>query len=607
MVTMPVSKVRKLEHETPSKSYSETGRYGLPFSEEYAGEFHKLLRPRSKVSVNQLVTMKRTDGQAQSLNRLMTQPILKSLEGARVVRPKRGGAKEADLVEKALYLPGYAGGMTIPFRKFIAQVLLAINDGFAPFEIVPRVPASGDLAGKWVFKKLAYRPASSISFLVDETDDFAGFNQRIVHNNEYLDVVIKREYAIYYAAQEEEAPFYGRSYFEAAYKHYDLKEKLYYLMHLAAQRAAVGTKIGKHPTSISVQDKQMFNKAMADLRAAGYATLPDKYSVEALREISSWDFLSAINHHESQMSKSILAQFNDDQQGSGGDASLIDFGKQSDKNFVTMIKSIMKDIEDLINNELVTRLVDWNFGSGKYPTWHFGEMTDEQEAEITDTFNKLATAGQSYLGTKEFMRELEKKRAKSLGLDIDYDAIEKAEKEQEQAALEMQQMQMEQATQLNITPGLPLPDGFQLSRTGEALALARTVKTQQGADYFGVPLGAIISPDQEGGAMQQPALPGGVAPQGQVEMPEPKAEYSHPDGNGEVLLDFGDGTVALKDPSGKIGKRQKFDIVQFEKLGWKITKQQAGGDGVAPEEAREQQTGETAAEAEAAQNPDKKK
>lgn len=566
---------------------------------------HRLLRPNTKVSVNQLITMKRSDGQAQSLNRLMTHPILAALEGAKVVKAKRGGAKEAEFVDNALYLPYHAGGMLIPFRKFIAQVLLAINDGFAPFEVVPRVPKKGELKGKWVFKKLAYRPANTISFLVDDNDEFAGFNQKVVHNNEYIDVTIKREYALYYAAQEEETPFYGRSYFEAAYKHYDLKEKLYYLMHLAGQRAAVGMKIGTHPSGITEKDKQQFNRALSDLRSAGYASIPEKYSIESLREVGSWDFLAAINHHESQMSKSILAQFNDDQQGSGGDASLIDFGQQSDKMFITMIKSIMKDIEDLINNELITRLVDWNFGSGKYPTWKFGPMTDEQEAEIINSFDKLATAGQSYLGTKEFVREVEKKRAKSLGLEIDYAAIEKREKEQAEVAAEQQQQQM--SGQIQVTPGLPIPEGFQLSRSSDGVMLARTVKTQQGAEYFGVPLGGTISTDDPNAAQQPDSMvPGGITQAGSAAFPKPKAEYTHPDGNGETLLDFGDGTVALRDAMGNVGRRQAFDIVKFEKLGWVINSQQAGGDGTKPEEARKQQTGETSGEATAKQEGDKK-
>ena len=49
------------------------------------------------------------------------------------------------------------------------------------------------------------------------------------------------------AAQEEERKFYGISFFQSAFYHYDKKVKLYYTAHLAAQRAAVGTRVGTVP------------------------------------------------------------------------------------------------------------------------------------------------------------------------------------------------------------------------------------------------------------------------------------------------------------------------------------------------------------------------
>lgn len=587
------SKVRRVEFDAPQQSYSEVGAFGLPFAEAYK-DMWRLTRPMSAgVTVAQLMTMRRTDGQARSLNRLLTHPILAALDNAKVLKPKSGGAAETKFCENALYLPYQGGGMLTTFRKFIAQVLLALNDGFAPFEIVPYVPETGPLKGKWTFRKLAYRPANTVSFLVDENDEFAGFNQRTVHNNQLIDVDIERTYAMYYAAQEEEAPFYGRSYLEAAYKHYDKKEKLYYLMHLAAQRAAVGTRVGKYPKG-GMNNKKFaeFKNALADLRSAGYAMIPEDHEIDNLHEVTGWDFLAAINHHNSQMSKSVLAQFNDDQQGSGGDASLIDFGKQSDEMFLLMIRSIMNDIEDLVNNELMTRLVDWNFGSSKYPTWRFGELTDEQQALIVDTFNKVSTAGQSYLGTPDFVRKLEERLSEKLGLDVNYDSIANKEKDQ------LAQQQMVGTSSAPSTPAdLPIPAGFQVSAPTDQTAspqpqdqqpqdvqlAGRIVKTQQGADYFGIPIGGVISPDKAT-KTTSPAIPHDA-------MPEPKDVLTHPNSNGEQLLDFGDGTLAIKFADGTMSPRQKFDIKKFEEMGWVRGHAEMGGKAPTQKEIRKDQLG----------------
>jgi hypothetical protein len=66
------------------------------------------------------------------------------------------------------------------------------------------------------------------------------------------------------------------------------------------------------------------------------------------------------------MSKSVLAAFFDDSQGTGGDASLVDFGRQSDGLFLLMLQTIMGEIEEVINTQVIPKFIDWNF-DGKYP------------------------------------------------------------------------------------------------------------------------------------------------------------------------------------------------------------------------------------------------
>lgn len=556
-------------------SFSEIGASGLPFAERYLNLW-KVRALRSGPSTRQLMTMRRFDGQARSLFLLLTQPIMSALRESSIVRPERGGRREAEFVRQALELPASEGGMVVPMRKVVAQILLALNDGFSPFELVAYVPKTGKLKGKATFRKIAYRPADTITFLTDDRDEFAGLNQITQRHGEMIDVMIPESKSFYFAAQEQEQPLYGRSYMEAAFKHFDKKEKLYYLLHLAAQRAAVGTRIGTHPRAATKADKAAFARMMDDLRAAGWGTMPENYKVEALREVGGWDFLAAINHHNSMMSKSIIANFNDDQQGTGGDASLVDFGKEDDKMFLIMIRSILEDVAEVINNEIIVPLVDWNFSSGKYPKFTFGDVTDDQRALIYDVYKKLAIAGQAYIGTPEMVREVEKRIADRLGFDIDYDEI--AKRDEEEAELEKAQQaaamgMMPGGTPSSAPAGLPVPDGFQLSNT---IGLARYIKTQQGATYFKKPIGSIVNDNGEDAATPQaapqPAPAGSPTPDRMAEeLPEPKAEYGHPDFEGVKLLDFGDGTFAVKYQDGTASPRQSASADSFKSLGWDIS------------------------------------
>ena len=55
-------------------------------------------------SISQLVDMRRTDGQARALYRLVTLPIRSALDGV-TWTPAEGGEKEAEFVERMFSLP----------------------------------------------------------------------------------------------------------------------------------------------------------------------------------------------------------------------------------------------------------------------------------------------------------------------------------------------------------------------------------------------------------------------------------------------------------------------------------------------------------------------
>jgi hypothetical protein len=618
----------------------------LPFVTPYKGMWEALRT--DEITVKQLVAMRKTDGQARALYRLITLPIRSALRTATFVPESQieGGEEEAAFCEQMFTLPANAGGMAVPFNRVIAQMLMAIFDGFSAFEMVLWTPPSGPLKGKWTIKKLAGRPAETLTFLFDNKGEFAGLRQRTMFQGREIDVTIPADQVIYFAANEEERPYYGQSYFESAYYHWDKKFKLYVISHLAAQRAAVGTRVGKLPPNPSREDKIAFQRALADLGVAQSMTIPENYTVESLKEGPNFDFLAYINHHNSQMSKSVLAAFFDDQQGSGGDTTLVDFGRQSDALFLLMLQTIMSEIEEVINQKIIPRFIDYNFGSGKYPRFQFGSLSEEQKHSMLELFKQLAVAGLSLTIRPELVHEMEKQVAEMFGLEIDWETVE----EEMAVAKEAAQMQADaamggmggepgaepaeggggQAPQ--VDPAL-LPNGFTLltHEPDEAhLALTdlardlldeaydtvelgrgqgrgpRRVRTSGGARYYGEPVGSTIMPNQEqrtahrgvegkayGGGIRNPhgtrrqvhgGGPGAAAqnPGKVVTEPaegrkaDPKRFYGHPNAPGVALIDYGDGTVAIRDVEGNISPRQRFDISKFVSLGWQVAGMEKG-------------------------------
>jgi hypothetical protein len=312
----------------------------------------------------------------------------------------------------------------------MAQILQALFDGFAPFEKVYYRPTDGPLKNKTTLKKLLYLPVETVTFVTDDKGSFRGLRQRAHFAGKAIDAYVEPQYSFYFAAQEEEKAFYGVSYFESAFYHYDKKMKSYFLAHLAAQRSAVGTRVGTVPVNATAQAKSEFYAALANLAFAQFMAFPEGFKVEILREGSTFDFLNYINHHNSQMSKSILAAFFDESQGAGSnDNAMIGGSGPGDDWFLLQLGAIQNEIAVAINTHIIPDLIDQNFRGKHYPKFKWGSLSEEQEAAVRATFEKLSAAGQSTNVTPEFMRELEKNQAKAMGLEIDYDEIEKREKE----------------------------------------------------------------------------------------------------------------------------------------------------------------------------------
>lgn len=437
-------KTTKVKSEEP-KPYEdiELGvNLNAPFGTSFRDSW-ELMRSED-ISLQQLNTMRKTNGQARALFRLITMTIRVALKTATFVPETNteGGEDEAKFIEQMLTLPASSGGMETPLRLVVDQMMNGIFDGFSAFEQVYWHPDKGPLKGKWTLKKIAVRPPETITFLLDDHGDFAGLRQRANFQGRYIDVKLEPENCVYYTCQQAERLYYGRSMFLAAYYHYDKIVKLEYIAHIAAQRAALGTRIGKVPDNNVTSIMHIkFKQALADLGFAQHIMVPKDYEVEILKEGEAFPFLDYLNYHNSQMSKSVLASFFDEHQG-GGDTAFVDFGQQTDAFFLTMLNTIMDDIADVINNQIIPKFIKWNFNSDKYPKFQFGQLDEKEKNILIDLFSKLATAGQTLTCSPQFVLEMEKQTAELLKLEIDYELVEKEQEEARQQSEMLQQAQI---------------------------------------------------------------------------------------------------------------------------------------------------------------------
>jgi hypothetical protein len=260
--------------------------------------------------------------------------------------------------------------------------------------------------------------------------------------------------------------------------------------------------------------------------------VPVGYEVDSLKEGGQFDFLGIVNYHNSQMSKSVLAPFFDKNQGAGtNDGPIVDFGKQSDALFLLMLKTIMDDIAEIINQKVIPRFIDWNFGTGKYPTFRWGELTPAQKAAIKETFEKLMT-GKT---TPEFDLALEEKYAVDmLGLEINYEDLKEEALETKKQEKAMMDAQMQQ--------------GMMGAALGGDPATSMTLDEAQATGATNLPGGGVAPPATP--------LPGGEVGMDSTLAPPPKAPAtggaSAPAGGAPASEGEGGGDTVVPTPEAPI-------------------------------------------------------
>lgn len=378
-----------------------------------------------EVTLEQIIRMTKMDGQAKGILNAIKYPVKMARP---TIKEAEGGGDEAEFIRLNLLSTPAEGGMETSIQTVISRMALAVRDGYKIFEKVwePR-------DGKIWLKKLGYRSTLCTKFTYDKTGCIKGAKQITNFQNKEIDVEWNKEKIAYFLNNAEENPYMGESDFRPVFYHYDKKHKLYAIAHLAYQLNACPIRIGKHPTNIRGEDLKKFRDALASLGTTVAMTFPDSCEVdkfESGRRLT--EFLSLIQHHDSMMSRVFLTQFiNLGQEGRGGSYALSQ--DQSDL-FLMSLMSLLFDIAEVFNTQVIPQLIDWNFGTKKYPKLVFTPFSDTIRTAVMDTFKTIMAARFPQV-TPELVLSVEQKVAEELGLEIDYEVVKKRI-EEERAAMQ---------------------------------------------------------------------------------------------------------------------------------------------------------------------------
>lgn len=371
-------------------------------------EYNKDLMGRAGLRVYD--EMRKGDATVQQSLKVVKQPILAAQYNIEPASSEPEDEMIAAFIEENLF-------ERINFQNFLREALTMLDFGFAVFEKVfdydswegfthtaeervaqpdgtfkSNVTATHFEGGQYLMlKKLGSRRALTI-MRWQTADKHAGITQ-MPYTGGQLSIPLDK-LAVFTNDQEGDN-FEGVSLLRPAYKHWFYKETLYKIQAIAMERQGVGLPQLTAPEDADEPSKAQAREALKDLRAneKGYIEIPKGYVIDFMnmQGTSVIDCSNAIDHHDRQIMKNVLAGFLELGAHKGASGSHALSADQS-RLFVQYLEGIAKKVCEVINNDIIKPLVDYNFNTSHYPKLETGSLADDNVMILAESIERLTNA-----------------------------------------------------------------------------------------------------------------------------------------------------------------------------------------------------------------------
>lgn len=287
------------------------------------------------------------------------------------------------------------------FDASLYEMLDAFEYGFTVTEKIFEI-----IDGQLKLRQLKTRPSQSFEF---HCDDAGYLKEDGVKQWTMKSVIsIPQDKIIIYSYDKKRDNYYGNSDLRAAYRAWFSKDFTIKMMNIAIERMGNPLMVVKYPTNASPEDRTSMQNIANTISGKTSILFPDQASFEFVQPPSNMDlFQKALDIYNLAIMKAILLP---EKMGFGGDTGgSYALGKVQQNTYLWILEKIRNEIENLLNEQLIKQLVDYNFGEQeKYPKFKFNPLSEENKVEKAKIIiDAVARGGLSIdLETENFLRNL---------------------------------------------------------------------------------------------------------------------------------------------------------------------------------------------------------
>ncbi len=269
------------------------------------------------------------------------------------------------------------------------NTLDAVAKGYSISEINYKVIERGAFEGMIGLDSIKSKDPTSVTFETDEFLNMTGLYQSPGREKK----LPAEKFLLYTYMPRYESP-YGSSDLRSAYRHWWSKDVILKFYNIYLEKYGAPTVLGSYTRGTPKSQQDDLLKVLDRIQQETAIVLPQDIKIELMEAQRGGElgYLQAIEYHDRQIAKSILGQTLTTDEGMRFGSFAL--AKVHMDVLRMTLEKIKRDLEESVMGEqLIRRLVDYNFKTESYPTFSLGTLRERDLTLLADVVTKLVSGG----------------------------------------------------------------------------------------------------------------------------------------------------------------------------------------------------------------------